>query len=91
VWSAVGKQLVAVAGGSVSTIALDANGSNASFTPLATTNPPPPRSSFAVAISGTVLWIFGGVTASGCTLDDLWTLDLDTLAWTNVWPATSCL
>lgn len=70
--------------------ALDGNGTAASFTALATTNDPPPRAAAAVAVSGNVLWLSGGATAAGCALDDLWTLDLDTLAWTNVWPATTC-
>ncbi|HWE28531.1 MAG TPA: kelch repeat-containing protein [Polyangia bacterium] len=91
VWDDAGSQLLAVAADSVYTVALDANGTVAAFTPLATTNAPPPRTSFAVAVSGTTLWLSGGVTAAGCTLDDLWTLDLDTAAWTNVWPATTCL
>lgn len=89
-WDARGGQLVAVADG-VTIGELDANGSAVGFTALATTNAPPPRRSFALAISGAQLWLSGGVTAAGCTLDDLWTLDLDSAAWTNVWPATTCL
>jgi len=91
VWDAAGNRLLAVAADSVSTIALDANGTTADFTALSTTNPPPPRTRAAVAVSGTTLWLSGGLTAAGCTLDDLWTLDLDSLAWSNVWPATTCL
>jgi len=88
-WDALGGRLVAVA--DVVTIGeLDANGGAAAFTTMATTNAPPPRRGFAVAISGSIVWLSGGVTASGCTLDDLWTLDLDSAAWTNVWPATTC-
>ena len=88
-WDPIGRELLAV-GDEVSRGALDANGTAVAFTPLPTTNAPPPRSSFAAALSGTVLWLSGGVTASGCTLDDLWTLELGTGAWTNVWPATTC-
>ncbi|HEX9103114.1 MAG TPA: hypothetical protein VF997_12970 [Polyangia bacterium] len=91
VWNDGGHELLAVAADSVSSIALDAAATTATFTPLPTTNPPPPRTSFAAAVSGTVLWLSGGVTAAGCTLDDLWTLDLGSVAWTNVWPATTCL
>ena len=91
VWYDGGQSLVAVAADSVSTIAFDATATTATFTPLATTNAPPPRTAFAVAISGTLLWLSGGVTAAGCALDDLWTLDLGSAAWTNVWPATTCM
>jgi hypothetical protein len=89
-WDDGGRRLLAV-GDQVSTGALDANGTAVTFTPLPTTNPPPPRTSSAAALSGTVLWLSGGVTSTGCTLDDLWTLELGTGAWTNVWPATTCL
>ena len=89
VWDDAGQRLLAVADG-VFACALDANATTATFTQLATTNAPPPRTAFALAVSGTTLWLSGGVTASGCTFDDLWTLDLDSLAWSNVWPATSC-
>jgi hypothetical protein len=89
VWYDGGHELLAVADG-VFSLALDANGNAAAFTALAVTNAPPPRSQFAVAVSGTTLWLSGGVTASDCTLDDLWTLDLDSRVWSNVWPATSC-
>lgn len=92
VWYDGGQQLIAVgSNGITGYFALDANGSSAQFYGFATTNAPTPRTRFAVAVSGTTLWLSGGVTASGCTLDDLWTLDLATLAWTNVWPATVCL
>ena len=88
-WDTMGGRLLAV-GDQVWAGQLDGNGLAAAFTTLTTTNAPPARSSFALAVSGTVLWLSGGLTASGCTLDDLWTLDLDTGAWTNVWPATTC-
>lgn len=91
VWDDADRRMLAVAADSVSALALDGNGVNATFSPLPTTNPPPPRTSAAVAVSGTVLWLSGGITAAGCTLDDLWTLDLASGAWTNVWPATTCL
>jgi len=91
-WDDAAAQLLAVASdGSVYRGSLDANGSSAVFTAVSTTNAPPPRRAFAVAVSGTTLWLSGGLTPSGCTLDDLWTLDLDSLAWTNVWPATTCM
>lgn len=89
-WDPIGRELLAV-GDQVSRGALDANGTAVTFTPLPTTNTPPPRTSFAAALSGTVLWLSGGVNSTGCTLDDLWTLELGTGAWTNVWPATTCL
>jgi hypothetical protein len=92
VWDDAAAQLLAVAtDGSVYHGALDANGSAAVFTALSATNAPPPRRSFALALSGTTVWLSGGITPSGCTVDDLWTLDLDSSAWTNVWPATTCM
>lgn len=90
VWDDAAGQLLAVGGDGVSRLTLDANGTSGAFDALTTTNPPPPRSAAAVAVSGSILWLSGGVTPSGCTLDDLWTLDLDSGAWTNVWPATTC-
>ena len=89
-WDANDMRLVAVAADGVWWLDLDAGATTGSFTPLATTNPPPPRTGFAAAVSGTVLWLSGGVAASGCALDDLWTLDLESGAWSNVWPATTC-
>jgi hypothetical protein len=89
VWYDQQSQPLAVADG-VWTGALDALGDNIVWTPLPTTNPPPARTSFALALSGTVVWLSGGISADGCTYDDLWTLDLDTATWTNVWPATTC-
>ncbi len=89
VWYDAGQELLAVSD-DVYAIGMDAAGTGASFTALSTTNRPPPRTGFALAVSGTVLWLSGGVAPSGCTLDDLWTLDLDTLAWTNVWAPTTC-
>ncbi len=80
---------LAVADG-VWTGALDAVGDSIVWTAMPTTNPPPARTAFALAVSGTVVWLSGGVRADGCTFDDLWTLDLDTSTWTNVWPATTC-
>jgi hypothetical protein len=89
VWDSAGKQLIAVADGTFIG-ALDANGNSATFTAMATTGDPPARTGFALAISGDQLWLFGGVTAAGCPLDDVWTLDLSSGAWSNVWPATTC-
>ncbi|MGZ3425565.1 MAG: Kelch repeat-containing protein [Polyangia bacterium] len=71
---------------------LDGNGTNAVFAVLEnTTNDPPPRTLFTAVVSGNTLWLWGGVTAANCTLDDLWTLDLSSRIWTNVWPATTCM
>jgi Kelch motif len=89
-WDGTGKQLVAVGDG-VFAGPPDASGGSVGFTRMATTGDPPARADFAAAISGDVLWIFGGATAAGCILDDLWTMDLNSGAWTNVWPATTCL
>jgi hypothetical protein len=89
-WDDTGRQLVAVADG-VFVGAPDGNGNLVSFTALATSGAPPARTDFAAALSGDTLWIFGGATASGCILDDLWTLNLGSAAWTSVWPATTCL
>jgi hypothetical protein len=90
VWDDLDQRMLAV-GDDVEVLALDANATTASFTPLPTTNAPPPRSGFALAMSGSVVWLFGGTNATGCTLDDLWTLETTTGVWTNVWPATTCL
>ena len=91
VWDDYDKAVLAVAD-RVYVGTLDANGSSAAFMALAnSTNDPPPRTSFALAVSGNVLWLSGGVTAASCNLDDLWTLDLTTRVWTNVWPATTCM
>jgi Kelch motif/Galactose oxidase, central domain len=88
-WNGGTATLVAVADG-VWIGTLDANGTSIAWQALSVTNPPPARSSFAVAVSGSELWLSGGITAANCTLDDLWTLDLGSAAWTNVWPATTC-
>jgi hypothetical protein len=91
VWDDFDKAVLAVAD-RVYVGTLDANGTAAVFAALeSTTNDPPPRILFAVAVSGNTLWLSGGVNATGCTLDDLWTLDLTTRVWTNVWPATTCM
>ncbi|HEY2744235.1 MAG TPA: kelch repeat-containing protein [Polyangia bacterium] len=89
VWYDQNSEPLAVADG-VWIGALDALGNDIVWNALPTTNAPPARTSFAVAVSGTVLWLSGGVRADGCTFDDLWTLDLETGTWTNVWPATTC-
>ena len=89
VWDDLNLRILAVGDG-LATLALDANATTATFTPIPTTDAPPARSDFAVAMSGQLLWLFGGVTAPTCALDDLWTLDTTTDAWTNVWPATTC-
>lgn len=88
-WDGFDKQLVSV-DVHVATGVLDAAGSTAVFTTLPTTNDPPLRADPAVAISGEILWLFGGVDGNGCALDDVWQLDLASGAWTNVWPATTC-
>lgn len=89
-WDGVGKQLIAV-DVKVATGVLDALATSAVFTTLPTTNDPPLRADPAVAVSGELLWLFGGVDGNGCALDDVWQLDLSTGAWQNVWPATTCL
>jgi Kelch motif protein len=90
VWDDVGEDMIAVAD-SVYVGEFDALANLATFAALATTGDPPPRTSFAAAVTGNTLWLSGGVNAAGCTLDDLWTLDLTSKAWTNVWPATTCM
>ncbi len=89
VWDAIGKQLLVV-DVQLATGQLDATGSSALFTRLPTTNDPPPRADAAVAISGQLLWMFGGVDGNACTRDDLWLLDLSSGAWQNAQPATTC-
>jgi hypothetical protein len=89
-WDDFDKALLAVAD-RVYVGTLDANGTSAAFTALnGTTNDPPSRIYFALAVSGNTLWLAGGLDGAGCTLDDLWTLDLQSRVWTNVWPATAC-
>jgi hypothetical protein len=89
-WNAETSTLVAI-GDTAYSGSFDANGTSIVWTPLPVTNPPPARNAAAVAVSGEELWLSGGITAAGCTIDDLWTLDLTSAVWTNVWPATTCL
>jgi hypothetical protein len=89
-WNVNLGTLLAVADG-VWSGTLDANATTIAWARLPTTNDPPARTAFAVAVSGNTLWVSGGVTPTSCTIDDLWTLNLDTAAWTVAWPATTCL
>jgi hypothetical protein len=88
VWDGNRSRLLAVTG-AVFAATLDGNGEAADFVRVATTGDPPPRAGFGVGISGDLLWLFGG-SDGACVYDDVWTLDLNTGAWTNVEPATSC-
>ena len=45
---------------------------------------PPARQLYALAATGSTAWVFGGRGADRKLLDDLWTLDLETLAWQRV-------
>jgi hypothetical protein len=45
---------------------------------------PPARQLYALASTGPTGWVFGGRGADGKTLDDLWTLDLETITWQQV-------
>ncbi len=42
---------------------------------------PPARQLYALAATGSIGWVFGGRGADGKVLDDLWTLELETLDW----------
>ena len=88
VWDGNRARLLAVADG-VFAAALDGNGTAAAFTRLPTTGDPPPRAGFGLAVSGDLLWLFGGSDGT-CVYDDLWTLDLNSAAWSVVQPNTSC-
>ncbi|HXU70916.1 MAG TPA: kelch repeat-containing protein [Polyangia bacterium] len=89
-WDDGVKSVVAVADG-VWTGTIDANASTIMWSKLPTTGDPPPRTAFGLTVSGDELWLSGGRDANGCILDDLWTFDLRSLAWSNVWPSTTCL
>lgn len=89
-WDDGVKSVVAIADGAWSGT-LDANASTMTWAKLPTTGDPPPRTQFGITVSGDELWLSGGADANNCIFDDLWTLDLRGLAWTNVWPATTCL
>jgi Galactose oxidase, central domain len=52
----------------------------------AATPEPPARQLYALASTGPIGWVFGGRGADGKVLDDLWTLDLASLAWQRVEP-----
>lgn len=45
---------------------------------------PPARQLYALAATGATGWVFGGRGADRELLDDLWTLDLESLAWQRV-------
>jgi Kelch motif protein len=94
VWDDNDKQFLTV-GDTIATAQLDAGATTAVFTTLPTTpdatGSPTARTDAAIAVSGELLWMSGGATASGCVLDDLWQLDLASSTWKNVWPATTCL
>jgi N-acetylneuraminic acid mutarotase len=45
---------------------------------------PPVRQLYAFASTGATAWVFGGRGADGKALNDLWTLDFETLAWEPV-------
>jgi hypothetical protein len=45
---------------------------------------PPVRQLYALASTGSTGWVFGGRGVDGKALEDVWTLDLDTLAWQQV-------
>jgi hypothetical protein len=87
-WDLNRGRLIAFADG-VYTAMLDGNGTAATFARLTTSNDPPARSAPGIAISGDLLWLFGG-RGRGCVFDDVWTMDLNSGAWQNVWPATTC-
>jgi hypothetical protein len=89
-WDDTTNQLVAI-DSQVYLGVLDANGTAVIWKLFPTANTPPLHFSPAVALSGRTVWFSGGANNTGCPLDDLWTLDLDSGAWTNVWPATTCL
>ena len=46
--------------------------------------PLPARQLYALAAVGERAYVFGGTPVEGDKLDDLWTLDLDSLAWSQV-------
>jgi hypothetical protein len=48
---------------------------------------PPARQLYALAASESTGWVQGGRGADGKFLDDLWTLELETLTWQQVTPA----
>lgn len=50
----------------------------------ATAPEPPARQLYTIASTGATGWVFGGRGADGKALDDLWTLDFETLAWQPV-------
>lgn len=45
---------------------------------------PPARQLYSLASTGPTGWVFGGRGSDGKELNDLWTLDLETLAWQPV-------
>jgi N-acetylneuraminic acid mutarotase len=45
---------------------------------------PAARQLYALATTGPTGWVFGGRGVDGKALEDVWTLDLDTLAWQQV-------
>jgi N-acetylneuraminic acid mutarotase len=54
--------------------------------------PAPPlaaRQLYALTVAGDVAWVFGGADVEHKALDDLWTLDLGSLAWQRVTVAGS--
>ncbi len=53
------------------------------------TPPLPARQLYAGTTVGARAWIYGGANIDHKALDDLWTLDLDTLAWNRVTTAGS--
>jgi galactose oxidase-like protein len=52
----------------------------------AATPQPPARQLYALASNSPTAWVLGGRGKDGKFLDDLWTLDLATLAWERVMP-----
>jgi hypothetical protein len=95
IWDGAGARLLAVAGvgadgvprATTVVVPLDRPGGAPTAASLLAAAPlPPPRSGHAAALDADRgrLLVVGGRDADGTALDDAWTLDLDTLAWTTL-------
>ena len=62
-------------------------GVDGGWTPVSDATPaPPPRQLYAVAALDDTAWVIGGGGAERQKLDDVWALDLETLAWRPIAP-----